>query len=80
MYISSVAGTPEVVAPINEIPSKSAMTDHVEPLPIAVAVAGAPGTDIALLEIVRRAMERGGLSTRLRTWRSINGTSTVFPG
>ena len=79
MCISSVAGTPEVVAPIGEIPFKPAVTDHEEPLPIGVAVAGAPRTDIALLEIVRKAMERGSLSTRLRTGRSIYGSLVQQP-
>lgn len=78
MYISSVAGTPEIVAPIGEIKFLSEVTERVEPLPIAVSVVGAPGTDLWLMEVVRKAMELGGLPTRLETGRSIYGEGTAY--
>ena len=78
MYISSVAGAPEVVAPIGEVSFRSEVNLRVEPLPMAVSVVGAPGQDLTLLEVVKMAMEHGGCSTKLETGRSIYGTRSRF--
>ena len=79
MYISSVAGTPEIVAPIGEIPFLSEVTERVAPLPVAVSIVGAPGMDLVLMEVVRRALEVGELRMRLETGRSIYGGGTAWP-
>ncbi|KAK7408490.1 hypothetical protein QQX98_009357 [Neonectria punicea] len=71
LYISRIAGFPEVTAPIGEIVYDSDITHREEPLPISVSVAAPPGTDLALIDLVHQTLEKGGKPIRLDTGRSI---------
>lgn len=73
MYILSVAGTPELIVPTGEIPYHSIVTDRTEPLPIAVSLVGSPGTDIMLMKLATKVLERDGRPTKLTVGRSIFG-------
>ncbi|OCK76177.1 amidase [Lepidopterella palustris CBS 459.81] len=70
-YISTIAGTPEVVAPVGEISHYSKISEREEPMPVSVAVLSAPGTDMLLIDVIKRAMEQGDRPTKLATGRSI---------
>ena len=74
MYISSVAGTPELVVLAGEIPFRSEVTERTEPLPIAVSQAGPRGSDIMLMELARKVLEHGKKPTKLAVGPSIYGS------
>ncbi|KAI9154909.1 Scytalone dehydratase-like protein Arp1 [Paramyrothecium foliicola] len=71
LYMSPIAGTPEVTAPIGEISYHSEVTQRLEPLPISVSVVSPPGTDLDLINLVHGALKIGGKPTSVATGRSI---------
>ncbi|KPM44210.1 hypothetical protein AK830_g2374 [Neonectria ditissima] len=71
LYVSPIAGTPEVTAPIGEILYDSEITHRKEPFPISVNVAAPPGTDLALIDLIHQTLDKGGKPIRLNTGRSI---------
>ncbi|PGH19536.1 hypothetical protein AJ80_03871 [Polytolypa hystricis UAMH7299] len=61
----------QVFAMVGEITYESIVTKREEPLPIAVSVIGAPGTDLILANLVEKGMKAAGFATNLKTGRSI---------
>ena len=43
LYLSPIAGTPELTAPVGEISYFSRISDREEPMPISVSVVSSPG-------------------------------------
>ncbi|TGO30774.1 hypothetical protein BPAE_0003g00580 [Botrytis paeoniae] len=76
LYLSPIAGTPEVTAPIGETTYFSQVTQREEPLPISVSVMSCPGTDIYLIDLVHEALEAGGKPVNVAVGRSIFGNSS----
>lgn len=71
LNMSPMMRAPEVTAPVGDIPYHSIVTEREEPLPIAVSVIGAPGMDLNLVEIVEKGMKAAGLSSQVKTGRSM---------
>ncbi|PKY02366.1 putative amidase [Aspergillus campestris IBT 28561] len=64
-YASVMAGAPEVVVPLGEIPYQSAITLHEEYLPVTAALQMARGCDHVLADLVAALGEKGILQSRL---------------
>ncbi|TGO51362.1 hypothetical protein BOTNAR_0359g00120 [Botryotinia narcissicola] len=71
LYLSPIAGTPEVTAPIGEITYFSQVTQREEPLPISVSVVSCPGTDLDLIDLVHEVLKAGGNPVSVAAGRSI---------
>jgi len=71
LYLSPIAGTPEVTSPIGEISYPSEVTQRDEPLPISVSVVSCPGTDLDLIDLVHEVLKKGKKPVDLATGRSI---------
>ncbi|KAJ5728212.1 amidase [Penicillium malachiteum] len=71
MNMSSMMRGPEVTAPVGHIPFFSTVTEREEPLPIAVSVIGAPGTDLILAEVVEKGMKFADIPKKVRVGRSM---------
>ncbi|KAI0099796.1 amidase [Nemania sp. FL0031] len=71
LYLSPIAGTPEVTAPIGEIPYYSDVTQREEPLAVSVSVVSCPGTDLHLIDCVYQALVEGKKPVKVATGRSI---------
>ena len=54
LNMSPMMRAPEVTAPVGDIPYVSRVTEREEPLPVAVSLIGAPGTDLILLDLVEK--------------------------
>ena len=46
LYLSTIAGTPEITAPVGEISYESRISNRKEPMPISVSIASAPGKSL----------------------------------
>ncbi|KAG8170022.1 hypothetical protein KVR01_000767 [Diaporthe batatas] len=57
--VAVIAGTPEVVVPIGEVPYNSTKSMHVEYLPVSMAVRVARGCDHVLASLVAKMEEEG---------------------
>ncbi|PLN86177.1 putative amidase [Aspergillus taichungensis] len=62
-YASVMAGAPEVVVPLGEIPYQSRITLHEEHLPVAAALQMARGCDHVLADLVAALGEKGILQS-----------------
>ncbi|PSN64375.1 hypothetical protein BS50DRAFT_590198 [Corynespora cassiicola Philippines] len=78
LNMSPMTRSPEVTAPVSDIPYISRVTHREERLPIAVSVIGAPGmatpaycTDLILTDLVEKGLKAGGIETRVKTGRSM---------
>ncbi|KAL9609127.1 MAG: hypothetical protein Q9167_006088 [Letrouitia subvulpina] len=71
LHLSPLLGAPELVVPIGTIPYKSRVTEKTEQLPIAVALLGAPGTDLKLVETALECLQRSGRPTRVLTGKKL---------
>ncbi|KAF2120079.1 amidase [Lophiotrema nucula] len=71
LHMSPIMRAPEVTAPVGDIPYRSIVTNREEPLPIAVSLIGAPGTDLILAGLVEKAMVGAGFPTEVKTGRSV---------
>ncbi|KAF7883604.1 uncharacterized protein EAF02_005524 [Botrytis sinoallii] len=76
LYLSPIAGTPEVTAPIGEITYSSQTTQREEPLQISVLVVSCPGTDLDFIDLVHEALKTGGKPIHVAVGRSILGYSS----
>lgn len=56
---------------VGSIPYKSRVTEKIEQLPIAVALLGAPGTDLTLVETVLECLKRSGRPTKVLTGKKL---------
>ena len=63
LYASVMAGTPEVVVPLGEIPYQSRITLHEEYLPVTAALQMARGCDHVLADLVAALGEKGILQS-----------------
>ncbi|KAK1961465.1 amidase [Colletotrichum sublineola] len=63
LHMSPIMRAPEVTAP--------EVTKREEPLPIAVSVIGAPGTDLIITEVVQKGLEASGLGASVETGRKV---------
>ncbi|PQE11375.1 hypothetical protein CJF31_00001188 [Rutstroemia sp. NJR-2017a BVV2] len=57
-YIASVLGLPQVVVPIGQIPFESRISKRTEYLPTVGSIAGAPGSDLMLVDLVKAALKK----------------------
>ncbi|KAF7922520.1 uncharacterized protein EAE98_008046 [Botrytis deweyae] len=74
LYLSPIAGTPEVTAPIGEITYSSQTIQREEPLLISVLVVSCPDTDLDRIDLVLEALKTGGKPVHVAVGRSILGT------
>ncbi|TGO08218.1 hypothetical protein BTUL_0220g00080 [Botrytis tulipae] len=75
LYLSPIAGTPEVTASIGEITYFSQVTQREEPLPVSVSVVSYPGTDLDLIDLVHEVLKAGGKPVNVAVGRSIFGNA-----
>ncbi|KAH8753093.1 amidase [Diaporthe sp. PMI_573] len=71
LYLSPIAGSPEITLPIGEIPYISGITHQKESLPISVSVVSSPGTDLPLIDLVHDALLHANRPVVLKTGRQI---------
>ncbi|KAI1058905.1 hypothetical protein LB507_004038 [Fusarium sp. FIESC RH6] len=71
LNMSPIARAPEVTAIAGQITYESIVTKREEPYPIGVSVIGAPGTDLILVDLVRKGMESAGIPTQVKTGASV---------
>ena len=67
--MSPMMRAPEVTAPVGDIPYMSRVTEREEPLPVAVSLIGAPGTDLLLVDLVEKGLRGACIPTRVQTGR-----------
>lgn len=71
LNMSPMTRSPEVTAPIGDIPYDSIVTLREERLPVAVSLIGPPGTDLLLVDVVHKGIKAGGLATTVKTGYSM---------
>ncbi|KAK4145056.1 amidase [Dichotomopilus funicola] len=74
LNMSPMMQAPEVTAIVGETTHDSRVSHRLEPLPIAVSLIGAPGTDLILVDLVERAMKAAEIPTKLQTGRYVYGS------
>ncbi|RHZ68074.1 hypothetical protein CDV55_107783 [Aspergillus turcosus] len=67
LNMSPMTRSPEVTAPVGDIPYHSIVTEREERLPVAVSLIGPPGTDLLLVDLVEKGMKGAGLPTEVKT-------------
>ncbi|PTB59993.1 hypothetical protein M431DRAFT_488772 [Trichoderma harzianum CBS 226.95] len=72
LALGPVMKSPVLAVPIAEIPYHSRVSDREEKLPFAVALMGAPGTDLKLIDTAIQILQSLNLPTVVRTGRSMN--------
>jgi len=58
-FSSSLAGNPEIIIPIGQIPYDSSVSLNVEYVPVTISIQGAKKSDLMLLSLVRQVMTDG---------------------
>ncbi|KAM6478094.1 amidase signature domain-containing protein [Trichoderma sp. SZMC 28011] len=71
LALGPVMKSPVLAVPIAEIPYHSRISDREEKLPFAVALMGAPGTDLKLIDTAIQILQSLNLSTVVKTGRSM---------
>ncbi|CAG7559971.1 unnamed protein product [Fusarium equiseti] len=71
LNISPITGAPEVTAIVGQITYESIVTKREEPYPIGVSVIAAPGSDLALVDLVCWGMKVAGIPTQVKTGASV---------
>ncbi|KAJ2980269.1 hypothetical protein NQ176_g2746 [Zarea fungicola] len=71
LNMSPMLRAPEVTAPVGDIPYLSIVTKREEPLPVAVSLIGAPGTDLILANLVELGMKAAHMPTQVKVGRSM---------
>ncbi|KAH6630486.1 amidase [Chaetomium sp. MPI-SDFR-AT-0129] len=74
LNMSPMMQAPEVTAIVGETTHDSRVSHRLEPLPIAVSLIGAPGTDLILVDLVERAMKAAEIPTKVQTGRYVYGS------
>ncbi|KAM7205138.1 amidase [Naviculisporaceae sp. PSN 640] len=72
LNMSPMSRSPEVTAPVGDIPYLSIVTEREEPLPVAVSLIGPPGTDLILVDLVERALKASLIPTEVKTGRFLH--------
>lgn len=57
LFLSPILRAPDISIPIGEVSYHSKITNEKEYLPVLVNVVGAPGTDLGLLDAIKKVME-----------------------
>jgi len=71
LYISPTIEAPEIVVPIAEFLYESRVSEREEKLPIAISVVGNPGTDLALVALMRDFLKASNRPMRVSTGSSM---------
>ncbi|KAK4228545.1 amidase [Podospora fimiseda] len=83
LNMSPIMGAPEVTAiaiQVGEIHYYSIVTQRDEPLPTAISLIGAPGTDLILVDLVEKAMRAAGIPTKVQIGRFMYGSPNMESG
>ncbi|KAL6849082.1 hypothetical protein ACO1O0_008612 [Amphichorda felina] len=67
--LAPILGAPELVVPFAHIPYESKVSWRTEYLPVSGSVLGAPGSDTALIDLVKKAFEKAGRRAKINTGR-----------
>ncbi|RKK89170.1 hypothetical protein BFJ68_g16775 [Fusarium oxysporum] len=78
LCLAPVLHSPVLAFPIGEIPYHSRVTEREEKLPFAVAVMGVPGTDLTLMDTVRKVLKKAGLPTSVMTGKTMWDQPATF--
>ncbi|KAJ0123645.1 amidase [Diaporthe amygdali] len=68
-YIASMQALPQLVIPVGQIPFKSRISDRTEYLPIVASMAGAPGSDIMLIDLAKSVLKGAQKPAEVQTGR-----------
>ncbi|KAJ5890023.1 hypothetical protein N7504_010833 [Penicillium tannophilum] len=67
IWLAPVTGSPEISVPIGELEYHSMISGRQEYLPVVVSVLGKPGSDMALIDVVKRVLQNSGRPTEVKT-------------
>ncbi|KAK3936924.1 putative amidase [Diplogelasinospora grovesii] len=66
-YVASMLGLPQIVVPIGQLPFDSRITKTTEQLPIVASIAGAPKSDLLLVDLAKYVLQRSEKPTKVET-------------
>ncbi|KAI2616845.1 amidase signature enzyme [Hypoxylon sp. NC1633] len=69
-YFGSILGLPQIVTPIGQLAYVSRITKRSEHIPVIATIAGAQGSDLSLVTVMQKALDRAGLPTTVQTGRN----------
>ncbi|KAJ5640422.1 hypothetical protein N7528_000047 [Penicillium herquei] len=69
IWLAPVTGSPEISVPIGELKYQSRISGNQEHLPVVVSVLGKPGSDMALIDAMKKALKHSGRPTEVHTGR-----------
>ncbi|KAJ4357191.1 uncharacterized protein N0V89_001766 [Didymosphaeria variabile] len=69
-YLSPYVGAPELAVPIGHLNFESRISGNTESLPVAVAVMGPPGSDMALVKLVLESLRASKRPTAVSTGKA----------
>ncbi|KAH8820212.1 amidase signature domain-containing protein [Xylogone sp. PMI_703] len=67
MYVTTLMGMSQLVLPVAQTKYMSKVTKRTEYLPFTVSIAGAPGSDLMLLDVATAALNKAAWPTKVRT-------------
>ncbi|KXJ93986.1 amidase signature domain-containing protein [Microdochium bolleyi] len=77
MFISPLAGNPDVVVPIGQVKYYSAISQHEEVLPVSVRLMAARGCDLMLLDLINELVD-AGIVPQVKTGTSVHDGGIIY--